>query len=156
MGPEIPVVWTLTLSSAHACFFSICLDFPPSLFILSPFIFSPDDTPNLALAPKGACTSSPCIGSTESEPPDPQGSPPLFLFSERSLTTVGALGPARSFPHPTAFPQREAGLGAEEGAPDAAQDPQILNLDPEPSFPCLCPFPGPTSPRAWGASHPRP
>ena len=66
MGLETRVVWTLTLSSAHACFFSVCLDFSPSSSILSPFIFSPDDTPNLALAPKGACTCSPCIGSTES------------------------------------------------------------------------------------------
>ena len=50
---------------------------------------------------------------------------------------------------------REGRLSSGEGAPDTAQDPQIPNLDPEHSFPGLRPFPGPTSPWAWGASHPR-
>lgn len=72
---------------------------------------------------------------------------------ERWLITADTSGmlPFLFSPH---FPCTEARPGAEKGAPDAAQDPQILNLGPESSFPCLRPFPGPTSPWAWGASHP--
>lgn len=59
------------------------------------------------------------------------------------------------FFHSLHFPCRKGRLGAKEGVSDTAQDCQNLNLDPELSFPGLHAFPGPTSPWAWGASHPR-
>lgn len=93
MGPESPVVWALTLSSAHACFFN-CLDFSVS-FILSPFIFSPDDTPNLVSAPKGG----------------------VHTGQEMLPITVDISGPAQSFPPSPHLPSQGGRTWCQGGSP---------------------------------------
>lgn len=64
--------------------------------------------------------------------------------ADRSRHSGRARYPPPAPRHRPVFPHREAGLGAEEGAPDTVQDPWVPHADPESSFPRLCPFPRPT------------
>lgn len=72
---------------------------------------------------------------------------------QKSLLITGLCPvPFHLSPH---FPARGGRLGAGEGLPDTAQDPQILNLDPEPSFPGLPPLPRAHLPLGLGSITPQ-